>query len=951
MTGDDPLFAAARARIGKPLNAKWTIDELIGVGGMATVFAATHRNRSRGALKLLHAEVAADRTMRERFLREGRIANRVEHPARVAVIDDDVSDGGEPFLVMELLVGATLAERLRARGGTLPLEETLAIFDVVLDLLAACSAVQVVHRDIKPGNVFLESAGAVRVLDFGVARLRDRDGAEATRAGTALGTPSFMSPEQALGQEGIDGRADLFSVGACIYTCLTGERLHAAESETEAYVKSATQAATSIARAAPDLPAPIVAFVDRALAFDRKRRFADAPAMRAELLTLLADVRAGKLARGAAKKATGLVVRGDAASELLERGERGERAERAGRGDPEERGERAAPAPSADKTRERLASMFKALGNAITAIRQYGWVHPTSSKGLSIAFDEIGAALAQDPVGLRWDVTPSAFTFEEVPVWSPDRPPLDRIPYALFGDGIRRIQLKPGLDLDELRDFLAIVMRDEGDTGGAAGAGEEDDSVTVLWDRRFHHIAYFAIDSFAEGDETQRGQFEATSADLAEKVAALSHLDRDWDEGALEARAAASALAGLASLDQVRDAAVALSLDALTRATLAAQIAPSADAWSERYVDAFVDAWREGVRGEDLDVLADALREWAKDQIALHAYEATFRTYGALARAFGDVAEPQVAKALERKLAGIMFPLDALRAMLADLARGAHGVDEAMARGIARALAVLDRDAVFGVALECFEASSDEPLRNVLLGYLKRWLPGHEGELELILLRAAPKTAIPLLRLLASLAAPSAGGAAGAAGAPDAQVLEAVTKAIEPGLASPHLEVRLEALARLPDPSGERLREELGRLLDDKDPHARARTMQLVVQMALAAAGPVLAMRVQQPEFHGHPLDERRALLETVWRLNPRRGEALALELLEERRLVATRAIDESRVLAAETLAKAGTSDSLAALVAVSKSRWFASSGLRDAAAKAIEAIKARLAGARGGAP
>jgi hypothetical protein len=896
MSNVDPLDAA-RARIGTALNAKWTIDDVLGAGGMATVYAATHRNRSRGALKVLHADLAGDRALRERFLREGKIANLVDHPARVAVTDDDVSELGEPFLVMELLVGATLGETLRARGGTLPIEETLSIFDVVLDLLGACHAAKIVHRDIKPANVFLTSAGAVRVLDFGVARLREA-GAEATRTGTALGTPNYMAPEQALGQQGIDGRADLFSVGACMYACLTGEKLHAAASETESYLKSATQAAPSIARAAPDLPLELVTFVDKALQFDRARRFPDAESMRAELLVLRDAARAGKLARGAAKRAAGIVVRGE-----IE----------------EHEGQIAPP----EKVRERLGAIFKSVGGAITATRQYGWVHPTSSKALSALFDEISSALIADPRGLRWDVTPGAFMYEGVPFFAPDRPPLDRIPYSLFADGIRRIQLKPGLEAEELRDFLAIVMRDE--------EGSEDDSVTALWDRRFHHIAYFAIDSFAEGDESERGEFEAQSADLAAQTSALSHLDRDWDDASLEARAAQSTLAAVASLDEVREAALALAIDPLTRATLASQIAPSQDAWMERYVEAFVEAWREGVRGGDLQVLTNALRDWTQDQIALHAHEATFRTYAALAKAFSDVAEPQVARGLERKLSGIMFPIDALRALLADLARGAQGVDESMARGLGRALAVLDTDAVFGLAVQCLEVANDEPLRNVLLGYVKRWLHGHEAELGPVLQRAAPKVAIPLVRLLAALEN------------------DAGQAAIDSAFTSPHLEVRLEAVARLPDASGDRMREELGRLLDDQDPTVRGRTLQIVVQMGLAAAGPAIARRIQQPAFHGQPLDERRAQLETVWRLNPRRGEALAIELLEERRIVNSRAVDESRLLAAETLGKAGTSDALEPLKAAAKSRWFSSSALRDAANKAIEAVRARVAGARGG--
>src|SRR5579871_4679883 len=144
----------AALRVGSDLNAKWHIDKVLGVGGMGAVFAATHKNNgTRAAVKVLHLGFATSPDVKERFLREGRIANRVDHVARVAVTDDGESSLGEPFLVMELLEGMTLAELYRK--GRVPLEKLLGIFDTVLDLLAHCHAVNVIHRDIKPANIFL----------------------------------------------------------------------------------------------------------------------------------------------------------------------------------------------------------------------------------------------------------------------------------------------------------------------------------------------------------------------------------------------------------------------------------------------------------------------------------------------------------------------------------------------------------------------------------------------------------------------------------------------------------------------------------------------------------------------------------------------------------------------------------------------------------------------------
>ena len=287
-TGRSSPAKQAALRVGTDLNAKWHIDKVLGVGGMGAVFAATHKNNgTRAAIKVLHLAFAKSSEIKDRFLREGRIANRVDHPARVAVVDDGESSLGEPFLVMDLLEGMTFADLCRKTNGRLPVEKAMTVFDTVLDLLAKCHAIGVIHRDIKPANIFLTRAGPVRVLDFGVARMRENDPeVQATRAGVALGTASFIAPEQALGMEKIDGRADLFSVGACFYASLTGERLHAAKTEAEEFVLAATQAAPSIARKAKDLPAEVCAFVDKALAYDKHQRFQTAEEMRSELLRL-----------------------------------------------------------------------------------------------------------------------------------------------------------------------------------------------------------------------------------------------------------------------------------------------------------------------------------------------------------------------------------------------------------------------------------------------------------------------------------------------------------------------------------------------------------------------------------------------------------------------------------------------------------------------------------------
>src|SRR5450755_1151386 len=145
---DAVIEQRARARIGTTLNGKYRLDRLLGVGGMASVYAATHRNNKRVAVKMLHTELSVLEEVRTRFMREGYVANTVEHPGAVAVLDDEsAEDGAAAFLVMELLEGETLAEACDRQGGKLPARAVMGVAYQVLEVLAAADAKGIVHRD------------------------------------------------------------------------------------------------------------------------------------------------------------------------------------------------------------------------------------------------------------------------------------------------------------------------------------------------------------------------------------------------------------------------------------------------------------------------------------------------------------------------------------------------------------------------------------------------------------------------------------------------------------------------------------------------------------------------------------------------------------------------------------------------------------------------------------
>jgi eukaryotic-like serine/threonine-protein kinase len=281
VAGEKRGFAAPEARVGQLLNGKWKVDRLLDVGGMGAVYEATHRNGRRAAIKVLHTRFARDPEVRKRFLREGYVANKIDHPAAVAILDDDTAEDGSPYLVMELLEGESLAGWLQRVGGKLPISEVLAVAGQVLEVLEVAHGRGIVHRDLKPANVFITRSGHAKLLDFGLARIRD--GAISlipTAQGVVMGTAGYMAPEQARGaSDMVDSRTDLFAVGAVVYRAISGRRIHEKQTAFDMSVAAMKEQAPSLATVLPEAGPLLVAAVDKALAFDRNDRWQDAAAM------------------------------------------------------------------------------------------------------------------------------------------------------------------------------------------------------------------------------------------------------------------------------------------------------------------------------------------------------------------------------------------------------------------------------------------------------------------------------------------------------------------------------------------------------------------------------------------------------------------------------------------------------------------------------------------------
>jgi eukaryotic-like serine/threonine-protein kinase len=267
------------AASGPPeLAGRYELGSLLGRGGMGAVRDATDRRLGRQvAVKILRADLAEQPSARRRFETEARAAARLAHPNVVTVFDSG-EEGGIPFLVMERLPGGTLADEFAA--GPLSLERFGAVAGEILAALAAAHTAGIIHRDIKPGNVLLTEDGHVKVSDFGIAKTVDD--IDQTQTAELVATPGYLAPERLAG-EPASQRSDLYSVGVLLYEALSGRRPF--EGETPLALMRAIEHghAEPLTSLRPELPAEVIAVVERAMSRDPSRRFDSATDMAAAL--------------------------------------------------------------------------------------------------------------------------------------------------------------------------------------------------------------------------------------------------------------------------------------------------------------------------------------------------------------------------------------------------------------------------------------------------------------------------------------------------------------------------------------------------------------------------------------------------------------------------------------------------------------------------------------------
>lgn len=990
MDEDAALKQECQSRLGRQLSGKWTLEALVGIGGMAAVYAARHRNGAVAAIKMLHTDLAGVGQLRSRFLREAYIANKVDHVGSVKVLDDDVTEAGEPYLVMELLKGASVESHVARAGGKIGLGPTLQIVDQLLAVLEKAHAAGVVHRDLKPDNLFLTEEGLVKVLDFGIARLRDGNEAKRTQTGMMMGTPAFMAPEQALGRASeVDHRTDLWAVGAILFTLLTGRLVHEAATANELLIYAATRPAPSLARFV-QAPVRLVRLVDRALEFDKVRRFSSATELRTELHAFVQEMRGAAAAAAVTPAAPPVNREAAPAPGPAPRAPSPPSANKvpavAPRLPPSAPKTPASPpiAPASPNRLEaqppnttlhlspvpgaktlaraggmtdaydasfasdtdvaNLTEFFVAVERALVAKIQYGAHHPEAKKRFDKVASQAASALMHTDEALVWNLTPYSFVVGENTLWEP-KAPFDRIPYQLFSDGLRLLGIVPGLTEGELVEFMRILTLDR-----VQEMAPEDDFVTLLWEAGFEHIVHQAIDTFAEGDQSQRVAFEH-NVEAVVRLAQLESpdlLEGAWKEArkgaspALEThhRKLATLLTGADRMDTeaaARAAAIrlqgpraghpvdlqrSLQIDPALVHLLTARLAPDSATVSLRFAIAAALAYRDLSRRGSTQSVTMPLTA-AVDGLAESAPAMAIDMIAAFSDAFDSIAPPSEAESLRGALTGQILSAKTLERILEGAA--AENANKALfVGGLTRVLSYLDGTHV-PVVVKALPQVTHAEVRQLLVAYIARTGHGHELTLGGLFAEADLELGLVLVRILAELGTPEA------------------KNAISMSSQSPHAIVRIEALGHIEGASSERLRTELRALIEDRESEVRVAALRAMASHAIRVAGPFLVLRIRSPAFDKLSPEERKEALATVAVLAPKRAEAVALELLNETRMVSSEAHELTRELAADLLGQVGSSaETVASLEAAAQKRWKSSERVRNAATQALSLVRAR---------
>ncbi len=944
---------------------------------MAAVYAASHRNGQRAALKILHSDFAREKTICERFLREAYVSNKVNHSATVQVLDDDMTEQGEPFLIMQLLLGETVRDAWKKCGRTMPIGRVLQICERVVDCLASCHAINVIHRDLKPANIFITDEGEIKVLDFGVAQMRDAT-SERTATGTALGTPAYMSPEQAMGLvDQLDGRADLFSVGAMMHALITGHRINNGRTEQEALVMAATKPVPSVARLAPHLPIELIKVIDKALAWDRRNRFQDAREMQRGLIELMPSQNVGALEALPPPRPLEVVANLAAAPTAPPPAKmapaQANTAPVSASPPPQQQASLpplgARPPPAMNVGVPQMAVQTTGLSQPVPAAPQ--------TYDPLVGYQPLQATNSISPVGLQLQM-PGAGVAGDVPESDPrvqgardvlkhfDRvlpsvrqfgwahPATDRTLRTAFDAITEALKQQPGLLSFTLRPYsfnalghpvwepgapfdsipynlFACGMRSLG-LGAGISLDElrevfalflidpgrdlppEDDLAAAFWEKALPHVQYEVVDAFAEGDAAEREAFYGE----ADQIESLAESAAHKQVNRMEAQAMALST-DESALGKVRERSP-FALDDPMRAAILPQLEIPREVWSERYVDALVEGYLDAAANRDAPLVLASLRKSAADlAVAGRIGIAIQLSQAVIERLRQRVQGAENQGKLASALTNAMFGGETLELVLKRLRADPTPLEAFI--GVLSGLGPNEMPTILSHLREATHPS----LRNVLVSFAERYLAGREAEVAAAAPGADPESIAAILQLLSRVGTPGA------------------RQALQTAAGSEDVNVRVEARV-LVSPSAEQAQQEIVALLDNPSAFVRLAALRAASRYGMRPAWVTVVRIINGKPFTDLGSDERRELLRCAILLSPERGEPLAVEIAKKGGVLVTENREATRLLAIELLGELSrTRQTASALHELSQSRWGISEETRTAAANAAKRIAQRL--------
>ncbi|MFB6350359.1 MAG: serine/threonine-protein kinase, partial [Bradymonadaceae bacterium] len=863
-TDEQALKRQVEQRVGSTIDGVGVLEDVVGIGGMATVYKIDDGSSEPRAVKLMHEHLADKGTLRKRFLREAKILDQVDHPNAVTVYNHGRATGGEAYFVMELLDGWEVETVWKKKDRELPVAEALEIAMQALDALHAYHEAEVLHRDLKPSNLFLTKTGTVKLIDFGVARFHDddQDDSERTRSGTALGTPAYMAPEQAMGKvDKLDRRTDVYEIGAVLFTLLSGRRVHEADSNDETLVMAATQPAESVARFAPNLPTEAVQLIDKALSWDQQDRFASAEQMRLAISDLLDD------------------------DQQLERKEKVSEEE-------VEEAEEAVEEDVADvivditeESIEGMKVMFERIDQMLHSARIYKWEHDKTRQQGQAAFEAFRDIMDLEAGECYWRIRPHSFEINGEVLWNPEEP-FDMIPYNLFLDGFRQIQLRSSLTPREMTRFAEWLTLDP-----EYDLPQEDDLATVLWDSNLPSVDANLVSTPAVIDPDSDDLLQAQTQDLMED--AESFLDEDGAGKQLllamrsGAYAEAEALTGAGeheisgNLGQDFTLTPKGLIDPERVDEMSRGLEPGNQNWKRRVELIVTELWTDTTDPLEDPEFVDSIYQLVDHYLAIRRLRPLLRI---LIRIYSQLDTPEQ----RRQFIDSLFDEDIVTRLSAAVREettpgietlstgGANlfgdaadddedAIDQKLLKMFGRALNFLP-ESYYQIILNDFVGASPE-FRKTIAKYLLRYVTGHERQLA-DLFDALDETGIKMLiRIVADAGTEPA--------------FEVLTEVLHD---SGDVELRTRALKLLAekfDLTKERfdLSSDLTELLEDPLPQMRLSSLKLARERGLSQVASSVADRATSTIYHGLPMEERRAILQTLMSLDDQAAKQVCIQL------------------------------------------------------------------------